>query len=116
MTGLLQSIPALWRDRIYGVYVLAGFIIGGLQVALAAIPDTSVPQWLTITLVVYAYIGTAFVGMAKANTTALSGPPPAPADPPAPDQRGQAPLWFIILLAVVITVLVLVVVVPAIRP
>lgn len=91
MTALLQAIPALWRDRIYGAYVLIGFLLGAVQVAIAGVPDLGEqPRWLTIALVVYAYIGTAFVGMAKANTTAASGPPPAPTDPPAPGQQGSS--------------------------
>lgn len=90
MIALLQSIPALWRDRIYGAYVLVGVVFGAIQVAIAAIPDQGQPQWLTVALVVYAYLGTAMGLTAKANVTSLSGPKPAPADPPVAGQQGHA--------------------------
>lgn len=67
-TPLTGILPPRTRAIIYSIYVVVGLVIGGIQVGFAAVPDASVPNWVTIALAVYAYIGVALGGLAASNT------------------------------------------------
>lgn len=56
------------RAAIYGAYVIAGLLIGGIQVAFAAVAGVEQPTWLTVALAVYAYLGIPVGGLAAANS------------------------------------------------
>ena len=66
---LNDIIPAAWRKPIYAAYALAGAIIGAIQVAYLS-AEAGQPSWLTVTLAVYGFIGTAIGFTASANTPA----------------------------------------------
>lgn len=57
------------RAAIYGAYVLIGLVIGALQVGFAAIAGVDQPDWLTISLAVYAYLGIPVGGLAAVNSS-----------------------------------------------
>ena len=69
MTMLNEIIPAAWRKPIYAAYALAGAVIGAVQVGYLA-AEVGQPLWLTVTLAVYGFIGTAIGFTASANTPA----------------------------------------------
>ena len=64
---LRDVIPAAWRKPIYAAYALAGAIIGAIQVGYLS-AEAGQPVWLTVTLAVYGFIGTAIGFTASANT------------------------------------------------
>lgn len=64
---LNDVIPAAWRKPIYAAYALAGAIIGAIQVGYLS-AEAGQPVWLTVTLAVYGFIGTAIGFTASANT------------------------------------------------
>lgn len=64
---LRDVIPAAWRKPIYAAYALAGAIIGAVQVGYLS-AEAGQPVWLTVTLAVYGFIGTAIGFTASANT------------------------------------------------
>ena len=64
---LNDVIPAAWRKPIYAAYALAGAIIGAVQVGYLS-AEAGQPVWLTVTLAVYGFIGTAIGFTASANT------------------------------------------------
>lgn len=66
---LNDIIPAAWRKPIYAAYALAGAIIGAVQVGYLS-AEAGQPVWLTVTLAVYGFIGTAIGFTASANTPA----------------------------------------------
>ena len=66
---LNDIIPAAWRKPIYATYALAGATIGAVQVAYLS-AEAGQPLWLTVTLAVYGFIGTAIGFTASANTPA----------------------------------------------
>lgn len=66
---LNDVIPAAWRKPIYAAYALAGAIIGAVQVGYLS-AEAGQPVWLTVTLAVYGFIGTAIGFTASANTPA----------------------------------------------
>lgn len=84
MVSVLQNIPAVWRQRIYAVFVTIGVILGAIQVGIASLNAGGQPDWLTAALVVYAYLGTALGFTAAVNVTSASVPKPAPDNPPPP--------------------------------
>ena len=61
------------RKAVYFVYASAGLIVGGIQVAYGSVNEIT-PDWLKITLAVYAFIGTAIGATAASNVS----PPPPP--------------------------------------
>lgn len=64
---LRDVIPAAWRKPTYAAYALAGAIIGAVQVGYLS-AEAGQPVWLTVTLAVYGFIGTAIGFTASANT------------------------------------------------
>lgn len=57
------------RAVIYGTYVIAGLVFGALQVAFSAIAGVDQPDWLTIAIAVYAYLGIPVGGLAAVNSS-----------------------------------------------
>jgi hypothetical protein len=68
--AVIQSPTA--RRWIYGVYIIAVFIIGCVQVGFAAV-DAGQPDWLTVALAVAAYAGVPVGALAAANTSTSTG-------------------------------------------
>ena len=64
----LATIPARYRATVYGLYALAGLVLGGIQVGYLATPGGQ-PSWLTIAFAVYGFIGTATGATALTHTT-----------------------------------------------
>lgn len=58
------------RKVIYGIYIVAGVILGAVQVAFAAIEGAGQPDWLTVSLAVYAFLSVPVGSLALVNTTA----------------------------------------------
>lgn len=67
-------IPARYRALIYGVYLVAGLVIGSVQVGFSA-ASLDQPVALTVALAVYAYLG------AGLGYTALTHTPRADVKP-----------------------------------
>lgn len=67
-TPLTDVIPKRARAGVYAAYVLAAFILGGIQVAYAA-GDGSAPGWLDVANAVLVYVGAAVAGLAVSNVT-----------------------------------------------
>ncbi len=63
LTGV---VAARTRKYLYTAYSLLGLFIGGVQAAYGSISAPS-PDWLKITLSVYAFIGTAIGATAASN-------------------------------------------------
>lgn len=61
LTGILT--PAV-RRYVYAAYALVGIVLGAIQVAYGV----TEPQWLTVSLAVYAFLGTALGLTAASNT------------------------------------------------
>lgn len=76
--SVLQSIPALWRQRIYISFAVVAVVLGAVQVGYA--PDQ--PHWLAVALNVLGYLGGALGVTAAANVTSVDRPKPAPDNPP----------------------------------
>jgi len=55
------------RKIIYSVYGILAFVVAAIQVGFSA-AAAGQPVWLTVTLAVVAFIGTAVGGLAVANT------------------------------------------------
>lgn len=58
------------RAAIYGTYVIIGLIFGALQVAFAAGAGEQ-PDWVTISLAVYTYLGIPVGTLAVANSSII---------------------------------------------
>lgn len=67
MNALLDIIPAEGRKYVYAVYALIGLVLGATQVGFLAAGDQ--PLWLTVSLAVFGFVGTAIGATASANTT-----------------------------------------------
>lgn len=76
----LTQIPALYRKYIYTGYSAIGVVLGAIQVAYLAVPGGQQPTWLTVTMVVMGYLGTALGITAASNVGPQDTPPPAPAE------------------------------------
>jgi hypothetical protein len=83
-TPLTGIISAPVRAKLYTVYALLGLGIGSTQVGYAA-ADAGQPTWLTVTLAVFAFVGTGLGFTAASNT---NNPPQvqAAAEPVPPGQ------------------------------
>lgn len=55
------------RGIVYAAYALIGLLIGSVQAAYSAIPDSTVPTFITASLAVYAYLGIALGFTAASN-------------------------------------------------
>lgn len=62
-------IPANVRGPIYTIFAILGLGIGATQVGFAA-ADAGQPVWLTVSLAVYAFVGTGIGFTAASNTPA----------------------------------------------
>lgn len=58
------------RKVIYGVFAILGVVIGATQVGFAAIEGAGQPEWLTVTLAVYAFLSVPVGTLALTNTPA----------------------------------------------
>lgn len=63
------SFPAKVRAKIYWVYALLGVALGATQVGFAT-ANAGQPVWLTVSLAVFAFLGTA-LGLTAASNTNL---------------------------------------------
>lgn len=79
MISMLQSIPALWRKRIYLAYGATVVLIGAIQAGLAT-ANAGTPTYLKVAISIVAYLGGALGLTAGVNVNEEDGPPPAPAD------------------------------------
>lgn len=66
--GLNEILPAKVRKVLYAVYGFVGLGLGAVQVAYSS-AGSGQPAWLTVTLAVFAFVGTALGFTAAANTT-----------------------------------------------
>jgi hypothetical protein len=78
LTGI---VAARTRKYVYTVYSLIGLVAGGIQAAYGSVGGTS-PDWLKITLSVYAFLGTAIGATAASNV--MAHPREAATNPPTP--------------------------------
>lgn len=80
---LTDIVPAETRKKVYAGYATLGVAIGATQVGFTA-ANTDQPTWLTVTLAVYAYLGTAvgFVAASNTNVTPPEVPPEEAQDQP----------------------------------
>lgn len=75
LTGIFGAGP---RKALYTTYSLIGLVAGGIQAAYGSIGAGS-PDWLKVTLSVYAFLGTA-IGATAASNVHLGASPPSGAD------------------------------------
>lgn len=61
-------IPAAFRKPLYGVFAVAGVIIGAIQVGIAATGEAN-PEWLLVVLAVFPFLAGAVGFTASANTS-----------------------------------------------
>jgi hypothetical protein len=67
------------RQKVYAVFALLGVALGAVQVAFSA-ADSGQPEWLTVTLAVYAFLGGALGLTAASNTKPIASVVPAQVD------------------------------------
>lgn len=58
------------RKIIYSAYIVAGVVIGAVQVGFAAVEGAGQPTWLTVALAVYAFLSVPLGSLAVSNTPA----------------------------------------------
>ena len=63
MNPLTGILPAKARKYVYAVYALVGVALGAIQVGYGV----TEPQWLTVSLAVYAFLGAALGLTAASN-------------------------------------------------
>jgi hypothetical protein len=63
LTGV---VAARTRKYLYTIYSLIGLVVGGIQAAYGSVSVAS-PDWLKVTLSVYAFLGTAIGATAASN-------------------------------------------------
>jgi len=56
------------RKIIYSLYVVAGVVLGAIQVGFASVESAGQPSWLTISLAVYAFLSVPLGSLALSNT------------------------------------------------
>jgi len=81
---LSQIISDRARKIVYAVYALAGVVLGSVYVAYQSTPAEQ-PEWLTVAVAVFAYLGTAFGALAGGNVPSVPGLPAS--DTPSPDDE-----------------------------
>jgi hypothetical protein len=74
LTGIFGAGP---RKALYTTYSLIGLVVGGIQAAYGSVSAGS-PNWLKVTLSVYAFLGTAIGATAASNVISKAGPVPTP--------------------------------------
>lgn len=62
-----EIIPAEWRKPLYRIFAVLGIALGATQVGFAA-ASAGQPVWLTVSLAVYAFVGSALGFVAQRNT------------------------------------------------
>ncbi len=62
------------RKALYTAYSLIGLVVGGIQAAFGSVSAAS-PDWLKVTLSVYAFLGTAIGATAASNVMTRSPDP-----------------------------------------
>lgn len=67
---LYDLIPATQRKRVYAIFGLIGLILGAIVVGWTAVKHGDIPDWVTISVVVYNFLGVPFGALAAANTPA----------------------------------------------
>lgn len=55
------------RESVYTIFAVLGVALGATQVGFSA-AEQGQPVWLTVALAVYAFLGAAGLGVARANT------------------------------------------------
>ncbi len=83
MNPLEDIFGAKVRGTVYAGYALVGLVIGSVQAAYSALPDSHAPDFLTAALAVYAYLG-----IALGFTAASNAKNPAQQGSPSPDVAG----------------------------
>ena len=79
-TPLTNVLSPAVRQAIYLGYALVGLVLGAVQVGLSA-AQLGQPTWLTVTLAVFAFVGTALGATAASNTRTAGAPSPAAVSP-----------------------------------
>jgi uncharacterized membrane protein len=74
---LVGVLPAAIRQRIYVIYAVLGFLLGGVQVGWSAAGGGQ-PTWLTVVLAVFAFVGSALGVTAASNMQAAATSSPVP--------------------------------------
>lgn len=77
LTGIFGAGP---RKALYSTYSLIGLVVGGIQAAYGSVSAGS-PDWLKVTLSVYAFLGTAIGATAASNVHLGASPPEAKPQP-----------------------------------
>ena len=67
MNPLEDIFGAKVRGVVYAGYALVGLLIGSVQAAYSAMPDTKPPTIVAVALAVYAYLGIALGFTAASN-------------------------------------------------
>ena len=62
-----EIIPADWRKPLYRVYAALGLALGATQVGFSA-AEAGQPVWLTVSLAIFAFVGTGLGFVAQRNT------------------------------------------------
>lgn len=65
MNILVEIVPPAARKYLYAAYALVGLVLGAVQVAYGI----TEPEWVTVALAVYGFVGTAFGATAASNVT-----------------------------------------------
>ncbi len=68
MATLTNILPAPTRKVLYTVYSVLGLCIGAAQAGYGAL-NNATPDWMKVTLAVYAFIGTAVGATAASNVS-----------------------------------------------
>jgi len=64
---MTDVVPGRYRKLLYALYSVTGVVVGSLTVAFDAAGALQ-PQWLVVTVAVYAYLGGVFGSLAGGNT------------------------------------------------
>lgn len=73
-TPLTNTLTPAIREKLYLAYTLIGVALGAIQVAFIT-GDSGQPEWLTVTLGVFAFVGGA-LGLTAASNVNAGGSPP----------------------------------------
>ena len=74
------ALPAKARQTLYWLLFASGVTVGSVEIGyLATGPTDALPDWLKITLAVYAYLSGVLGALAGLNVSGVKPAPPAPA-------------------------------------